>query len=276
MKRFGLFVGIFISIFRLGIAQQKPLQQDYLFFGSEIEKEIWNSEQKNPYQLFKAVNALPDLPDEKWDILVKELDQKAGKEKDQLSLLRTIFQKTHQRLLRKYEQHSSFNAMLSEGKFDCVSGSAALGLLLDRYGYDFDVVETDYHVFIQVRLDEKTIILESTLPVGGMITLPSEVDKYLSAYLPQKDAKATSFNQRLAGQAIDIREGTIFRKVNLTELAGLQYYNDAIVHFNTQQYGQAVQQLSKAYLLYPSDRIEGLRELSIDLAYKTFGYDLRK
>jgi hypothetical protein len=276
MKRFGLFVGIFILIFRLGIAQQKPMQQDYLFFGSEHEKEIWNSEQKNPFQLFKAVNALPDLPDEKWDFLVKELDQKAGKEKDQLSLLRTIFQKTHQRLLRKYEQHSSFNAMLSEGKFDCVSGSAALGLLLDRYGYDFDVVETDYHVFIQVRLDEKTIILESTLPVGGMITLPSEVDKYLNAYHPQKDSKATSFNQRLAGQAIDIREGTIFRKVNLTELAGLQYYNDAIVHFNTQQYGQAVQQLSKAYLLYPSDRIEGLRELSIDLAYKTFGYDLRK
>jgi hypothetical protein len=85
-----------------------------------------------------------------------------------------------------------------------------------------------------------------------------------------------NYNQRLAGPALVNSENSIFRKVKLIELAGLQYYNDAIVHFNNQEFGQAVHQLSKAYLLYPSDRIEGLRELSIDLAFKTYGYDIRK
>lgn len=276
MKKAVLFIAIFLGFVFSGISQERALHEDYLAFGSETEKAIWNSDEKTPFQLFKAVNAAETISEEKWNLLVGELDGKASKTTDQMVLLRTIFQKAHQRLFRKYEQHSSFNTMLASGKFDCVSGSAALGLLLERYGYDFDIVETDYHVFIQVNLAGKPIILESTIAVGGMITLPSEVEKYLSSYLPKKDAPPITFNQRLAGPNIDLSETSIFRKVNLTELAGLQYYNDAIVHFNSQDYGQAVHQLSKAYLLYPSDRIEGLRDLSIDLAFKTYGYDLRK
>src|SRR5690606_35180388 len=123
-------------------------------------------------------------------------------------------------------------------------------------------------VFIVVDLEGKKIVLESTLPVGGMITSPSEVEKYLTAYKPTQSAQLKAVNQRLAGQDIDYSDNAIFRKVSLKELAGLQYYNDAIVHFNAQAFGQAVEQLSKAYLLYPSDRILDLRELSFDLAYK--------
>jgi hypothetical protein len=59
------------------------------------------------------------------------------------------------------------------------------------------------------------------------------------------------------------------------ELAGLQYYNDAITHFNQQAFGVAVNQLTKAFVLYPSERIDALRELSIDLAYKTYGYNFQ-
>ncbi|WP_332914370.1 hypothetical protein [Algoriphagus boritolerans] len=102
------------------------------------------------------------------------------------------------------------------------------------------------------------------------------MEKYLDSYKPAEFAQPKSFNQRLAGHEIDYSDNSIFRKVDLKQLAGLQYYNDAIVYFNSQAFGQAVDQLSKAYLLYPSDRILGLRELSIELAYKTFGYELKK
>ena len=195
---------------------------------------------------------------------------------DSLSLLRIIFQKTHQRLLKDYTQHSSFSDLLESGAYDCVSGSAALGLLLDRYGYSYEVVETDYHVFIQVYLEGKTLILESTLPVGGMITAPSAVSGYLGAYLNEGKPVARNINEGLAGTKVDTSDNTIFRKVNLSELAGLQHYNEAIVHFNQQEYRQAIDLLSKALVLYPSERIEGLKDLSIDLAYHTYGVDIRK
>ena len=272
-----IFIGwIMLGFVRLGFSQNPVEANPSLVFGTEAEKFFWASGTDDPFQLFRAVQAKETLPSGKWSELIQELDSKATKKDDKLDLLRLIFQKTHQILLKKYIQHATFNDMLSEGKYDCVSGSAALGLLLEHYGYTFDIVETDYHVFIAVDLNGKKIVLESTLPVGGMITSTSEVVKYLDSYRPEEFAQLKDLNQGLAGIDIAYADNSIFRKVTLQELAGLQYYNDAIVHFNSQAFGPAVDQLSKAYLLYPSDRILGLRELSVDLAYKTFGYELKK
>lgn len=276
MKKVLFILLILAGLVPVTLSQTSLATYETLTFDSEMEKDIWNRGKDSPFLLFRAVQAETSGPEDTWASLVSELDSKAAKNNADLNLLRQIFQKSSQRLFKKYEQHSTFNAMLSEGRFDCVSGSAALGMLLKRYGYSYDIVETDYHVFIVVGLDGKEIVLESTLPVGGMITTPSEVEKYLDAYKPSEFVSAKAVGQRLAGPDIDYSDNSIFRKVSLTQLAGLQYYNDAIVHFNAQAFGQAIEQLSKAYLLYPSDRILGLRELSIDLAYKNYGYELKK
>ncbi|MBN7814171.1 type 2 periplasmic-binding domain-containing protein [Algoriphagus pacificus] len=255
-------------------AQEKVYQEENLFFETDTEKQIWDSDQKDPLKLFTAVKA-DEVRPEKWEALVQELDEKRLKTKKDLNFLRVLFQKSHQNLLKSYVQHSTFNEMLKEGKFDCVSGSATLGMLLDRYKFDYDIVETDYHVFILVRLDGKNIILESTLPIGGMITSPSEVQAYLDSYAPVEFAQLGSLTQRLGNSTIDFSDHAIFRKVSLVELAGLQYYNDAITHFNSQKFGLASKQLSKALLLYDSERIKNLRELAIEQAYKVYGYDVK-
>lgn len=276
MKKALLILLTLTGLVRGTLSQEFIVPNETLKFHSESEKEFWQTGKNDPFMLFRAVQADHSELDKIWANLVGELDLKASKKKDDYKFLRQVFEKTHQNLLKKYEQHSTFNSMLKEGRYDCVSGSAALGLLLERYGYSFDIVETDHHVFIVVHLGVQKVILESTLPVGGLIATPSEVEKYLDSYKPSKYAQLKELNQRLAGPEIDYSNNSIFRKVDLKELAGLQYYNDAIVHFNSQAFGQAVDQLSKAYLLYSSDRILGLRELSIDLAYKTFGYELKK
>lgn len=266
MKKILPFLLFFIGIATLGICQDNAV--------NAAPSNISESE-KTSYSLFldesEAIN-----PAANWQVLQLELDEKAAKKMDSLALLRVIFQKTHQRLLKNYRQHSTFSNLLDQGSYDCVSGSAALGLLLERYGYSFDVIETDYHVFIQVYLAGKTLILESTVPVGGMITSTSAVRNYLAAYLNEGVSAARDISEGLAGAKVDFTDNTIFRKVSLHELAGLQHYNEAIVHFNTQNYKQAIDLLSKAYTYYPSERIEGLKELSIDLAYHSYGVDIRK
>lgn len=267
---------ILAGLTQVAMSQEELISADALRFGSDRERELWISGGTDPMALFQAVEAETGTAVDAWENLIHELDQKVSQKGAELTFLRILFQKTHQKLLRKYEQHSTFNSMLSEGKYDCVSGSAAIGLLLQRYGYSFEIVETDYHVFIMVHLAGKNIILESTLPVGGMITMPSEVEKYLDSYKPTEFASLKSLSQGLAGPDIDYSDNSIFRRVSLRQLAGLQYYNDAIVYFNSQAFGPAVEQLSKAYLLYTSDRILGLRELSVDLAYQSFGYELKK
>lgn len=276
MKKALLTLVILTGLVQLTMSQEVLSSNVNINFQSEVEKKLWQSGGNDPFLLFRAVQAEQSLSEKVWNDLVEELDSKASNKRNEFKFLRQVFEKTHQKLLKKYEQHSTFNTMLSEGKFDCVSGSAALSLLLERYGYSFDIVETDYHVFIVANLEGQKVVLESTLPIGGMITTPSEVEKYLDSYKPTKNAQLKALNQRLAGPEVDYSDNSIFRKVNLKQLAGLQYYNDAIVHFNAQAFSYAVDQLSKAYTLYPSDRILGLRELSIDLAYKSLGYEVKK
>ncbi|EAZ81604.1 hypothetical protein [Algoriphagus machipongonensis] len=245
-----------------------------LHFETDLERQIWENDKNDPLQLFKAIHA-ENIENDKWHELVADLDKKRAKTNNEYNLLRSIFEKSHKYLLKNYVQHSTFNQMLETGDFDCVSGSATLGILLERYGFDFDIVETDYHVFIMVNLDGENLILESTLPIGGLITKSSEVKKYLDSYNPKEFAQLTSLTQRLGSPDIDFSEHAIFRKVSLVELAGLQYYNDAISHFNEQSFGLASKQLSKALLLYESERIKALRELAIEQAYKVYGYDLK-
>ena len=276
MKKALVVLLILIGQVRVTWSQEFVALHENLNFQTEAEKKLWQSGENNPFFLFQAVQADQTASIDHWANLVEELDLKSLNSKNDLKFIRQIFEKSHQKFFKKYAQHSTFNQMLNEGTYDCVSGSAALSLLLERYGYEFEIVETDYHVFLVVNLDGEKIVLESTLPIGGMITTPSEVQKYVDSYKPAEFALLKSYSQSLAGTEIEYSDNSIFRKVNLKQLAGLQYYNDAIVHFNSQEYTKAVDQLSKAYSLYPSERILGLRELSVDMAYKSYGYELKK
>ena len=268
-------IGLLFFCFSLSAKAQDSLLMDSNVFETEVEQQLWEKGKVETFDLFRAVSAEELVESEKWSQLSRELQIKKSKTRNELNFLRILFQKTHKRVLKNYEQHSTFNDLLGQGDFDCVSGSAALGILLERFDYDFEIIETDYHVFIIVNLDGKNIILESTLPIGGMITSTSKVKAYLDSYKPKEYAQVTSYNQRIGDTSFDISENAIFRKVDMVQLAGLLYYNDAILDFNSQKYRKAADQLTKAYILYPSPRVLGLRELSQELAYKTYGYDLK-
>ncbi|UZD21747.1 hypothetical protein PBT90_19725 [Algoriphagus halophytocola] len=264
MKKFLLTYFLISALGFIAQGQESIENPEELTFENKSEKALWVEGQEDPYYLFRAVQADEQLSDENWKVLVQDLDKRFNKKGADYKLLRKVFEKSHQRLFQTYEQHSTFNTMLTAGKYDCVSASAALGLLLDRYGFEFDIVETDYHVFIRVNFEGKDIILESTLPVGGMMTAPSEVAEYLESYQPVASATLQAVDKRLGAPKNELWDNAVFRKVNLKQLAGLQYYNDAISLFNQQEYQYASAQLQKALELYNSERIEGLKALAED------------
>lgn len=278
MKNLGLIIGLTCLLIIKSAAQVTFAQSPETLFDSTVEKELWQEGLSSDQELalFRAVHPISDFPEQKWESFLAKLDHKFQKKGESLAFIRYAFQLSHKELFKKYQQHATFNEMMESGKFDCVSGTAVLGMILDRYGFDFEIIETDYHVFTMLSIDEQPIVLESTLKIGGMITRSSEVKKYIDAYKPEEDSYYLSLNQRIGSTEIDYSDKTIFRPINLRELAGLQYYNDAIFHFNQQAYRISEVQLKKALELYPSERIEGLYELTIDQAYKSSGTDLGK
>ncbi|WP_297338330.1 hypothetical protein [Algoriphagus sp.] len=263
MTRSVLALLVFLSGLSFSALAQEGVAE--VVFETDLEKNMWEKgiKEANPYPLFLAVHANDHTPTDAWQKVLTATEKKFKRTGVGLKLLRTIFEKSHKYLFKTYAQHSSFNQMLQDGSFDCVSGSATLAMILDQYGFDYAIIETDYHVFITTQLNGSTIILESTLPIGGMITSATEVKKYLANYQGESENQGLALTQRLGAPALDDSDNGIFRKVDLQQLAGLQYYNDAIAHFNEQSFDIAVDQLEKAYQLYPADRIAGLKKLAL-------------
>ncbi|GGF21153.1 hypothetical protein GCM10011339_06420 [Echinicola rosea] len=230
-------------------------------FENSREEQLFLNDPE-PMDLLVALHASGEVETAQFDKVVKKLDKRSNRKDHTEWFLGEIFYKTHQYLLKEYVKHSSFNDALKTGLYDCVSGSAIYGLLLDRYGFDYEVIETDYHVFILIHgVNDKTYVFESTEPRAGFIKDQEAVAQYISVFdaaVVRGKAKQLAELGSVVSQFTE--ENTIYASISLRELAGLQYYNDAVHHFNNGDLLMTYKQLAKARAIYPSDRVTSLYE----------------
>ncbi|QDH77776.1 hypothetical protein FKX85_01435 [Echinicola soli] len=215
-----------------------------------------------PMDLLMALHASENVETAQLDRLIEKLDKRSKKKAYTEWFLGEVFYKAHQYVLKEYVKHSSFNDALETGVYDCVSGSAIYGLLLDRYGFEYEVIETDYHVFLLIKGEgDKTYVFESTEPRAGFIKDQEAVKQYISVFnaaVANGKAKQLAELGSVASQFTE--ENTIYASISLRELAGLQYYNDAVHHFNEGDIEMTYKQLAKARTIYPSERVTSLYE----------------
>ncbi len=252
------YVFIFCLVGSSGFTQNDG--DGHALFENATEQEILLNNYENDFQLLQALRFTGEPSLKHWEKLVSILDKKAAKNRIKgARFLETIFYKTQSVLFKGYQKHAAFNELLNSGTYDCVTGTAAYGLLLDRYGFDYKIIETDAHVFLLAEFEGDSVIFESTLPLHGFFQGTATRD-----FLSQFIAKESASPNGASGLAIGgISEGSnqIFQTITLKELAGLQYYNDAILKFNNNQFQEAYFQTVKAEMLHPSDRISNLRVL---------------
>jgi hypothetical protein len=181
---------------------------------------------------------------------VEKLDEKRASFSGDKDFLEYLFRKTHQRFLKNYVEYVSFSDMLESSTYNCLTGTALYALLLDHFEIRYNVIETNYHIFMLVHTDEGKILLEATDPVGGFVTHSDAIDKRIKAYRQNilEEAKSSKTYYRY--------NFSLYSEVNLDEMLGLLHYNFAIEAYNQQKLQQSVHELSKAIELYYSPRIE--------------------
>ena len=154
---------------------------------------------------------------------------------------------------------SLFSDMFDTGAFDCVTGAAIYALILDHFGFDYSIKETDYHIYLLVNSENGPILFESTDPAGYIqdaariaSSISSYNDSEIQASIPSEisPVAAQSGSQQVSQ--------TIRNDITTKQLAGLQYYNLAIDYFHKQNIMLAYISIKKAALLYPSERMESL------------------
>lgn len=184
---------------------------------------------------------------ERLDAFVFRMDSKKGSFKKKKNFINYLNDQAHKDILLSYEQLTSFEALISLGKYNCLTGSTFFALLLERYDVPYKVIETNYHMFILIEDEGSQYVLDATDPIYGFETNAAEVARRLTEYKAKNQ-------QGLKNNTIAF-QFDLFDQVKISQLEGLLAYNSSVAAFNQQNFMKAIDHLYTASLYYSSPRI---------------------
>jgi hypothetical protein len=203
-------------------------------------------------EFLRTTNASPELKEQAYRMtrsLIAE-DHPA----DQRTLGK-LFRKIHSRFLKKYVALSDFDQLFTKGKYDCLTATALFSYVLEEMGYDFKLMETNYHIFIMVQTKEGMVLLETTDRLGGFITDPttirSRTGEYSKNWLVSKKEDRILYDYSFK----------LYQEITPDRLTGLLIYNQAVKAYNHGDLQSCARLLERAYDLYSSVRCEALGDI---------------
>lgn len=211
-----------------------------------------------------------------YDKIIERLEKARRRKTDEDRFLRSIFYKVHRNNLVSYERVATMQETLASGEFGCLSGTALYALILGHFGYEYEIIEMPNHVFLQVHVGDNTYAFESTSSEYGFERLDVPITH---------TTKPQGFFNRNMNSQLTVGENTrpyqTFTEtptsISLEQLAGLQYFNEAVKLFVKKEFTKSMDMAFEAYRFYPSERNEELMQLIINkiLTYEVIKEDIK-
>ena len=181
---------------------------------------------------------------------VGKLQNKQTSFKDRGEFLEYVFNKTHQRFLKNFVEYASFGDLLNKGSYNCLTGTALYALILDHFDVSYQVIETNYHIFLLAQTGSGSVLFEATDPTNGFVSDSKEIEKRIEGYRQNAIQKAET------SKTFYRYNFELYNEVNLDEMLGLLHYNLSIAAYNQHNLSLSIDHLGKAMELYQSPRIE--------------------
>nr|WKN40207.1 hypothetical protein K4G66_16055 [Tunicatimonas sp. TK19036] len=256
---------IFLSLLSLaGYSQGKLVEKEEVVFHSKFEEQAFktlNEDNTESYfALLLAIDqaATQDFYQSKYALYLNILQSIQGGKFDKKSSekkIKQLYKTLHQSFLRKYALKNTFSSIFRQGQYNCVSATALYAMALKELGIDYAIRETPTHVYLVAYPKAERILVESTDPAGGYYAFD---DRFKSEFVTQMRKRKLISDQEFNTKGVNLLFDEYYftdEDITLKELVGLQYYNDALYSMEDERQTYAQQQLEKAYLLYPSERI---------------------
>lgn len=189
-----------------------------------------------------------------YNSFVKYLQAKQVKWENDHRLLNHLFYKVHQKYLKNYVPYKTFQDLFETGTYGCLTGTALYAFLLEELGFEYEIIETNYHMFLLVNSNGKKYLLESTDPFEGFEYAPDRIEARI----------ADAYKKNKIGGEHHTFSYDIYRSISYTELIGLQYYNTAINAFNEGNLKMTLYCLNEASKFNKSERIQEFLELILE------------
>jgi hypothetical protein len=182
---------------------------------------------------------------------VASFTKKKTKFKSEKAFLEHVFYKIHKKHLKKYEAYKSFSHLLDKGIYGCLTGTALYAVAMENLGFEYKIIETNYHIYLLVMTNEGEVLMESTDAFSGFVAEKDEIGKRIQESLEEQYSEKNEFNYAI----------NIYNEISMNELIGLQYYNQAVNAYNAQDISESIHQLNESAKYYPSERITGLLDV---------------
>ncbi|MEQ8925622.1 MAG: hypothetical protein RLO81_07385 [Fulvivirga sp.] len=182
--------------------------------------------------------------------LLSSLQSKQESSKNDGSFMSWMFYKVHRKILKNYTQYTSLASTIESGNYDCLSATSLYALLLNDLGYSPRLVETTYHIYLLVETENQRFLFESTDPINGFVESNQDIEQRLVDYSNENESP-------LASKVVNYYKfsSAVNEQIGMVKLVGLQYYNEAVEHYNSQKLISTIDLLEKASFFYHSDRI---------------------
>lgn len=183
----------------------------------------------------------------------------------EIKFLRSVFRETHRTFLKKYEAYSSLKQLVQKGQYDCLTATMLYSRILETLGFNFRIVETNYHIFMLVKVDGKEVLLETTNRISGIVTDKASINAKVSTYR----LNAPAGNEEL-GKKFEFGFH-LLKEVKNNELVGLLYFNQAVKEFNKHNWSLCLQLLINSSKIYHSPRIREISSLALAMMNREGG-----
>ena len=242
MKKFVLFLLCFCASFAVR-SQDEPPSMDSLAYQNWAVMVSWFLPLDNVTPTERAAYT------QNLQAHCRKL-QLERKQKNEQQFLAYIFRKTHKQFLTAYTHNSHFSQVFQTGKFDCVASTTLFALILEHLGYTYQIHETPLHVYLKVQTAQGEFLLETTHAGKGFLSLPADIQAMEQSYL-------TMLPKNVPPDFVPFNH-----TITLKQLAGLQFYNQALAALQTENIAQGNALLRKAKMLYnDSERVLRLKYL---------------
>jgi hypothetical protein len=169
--------------------------------------------------------------------------------------LHSIFKKTQKEFLHRYTQYADLDE-LAHGSFDCLTATTLFAVILTRSGYDFRIIETNYHIFLLVSTEEGQVLIETTDRFDGFVTAKEDIAKKMEEYRTQVAQAPVSYTP----YQYDFQ---VFGEIDSTQLAGLLYFNQAVKAYNEGRWIDCSKKIRMAANHHNSPRVGALAAVLI-------------
>ncbi|QSE98379.1 tetratricopeptide repeat protein [Fulvivirga lutea] len=256
---------VFILLFTFlnAYSQDSLVYKSELQYNSDLEKEIidkYISEGETDFVgLFFALD--PEATSQSYKVAKKsiesflnELSTNKALGKKPEKKIKFIYEEVHDHFFDQYLAENHFADIFENGKYNCVSATALYGIFFEQLNIPYTVKERPTHVYLVAYPAAEQVLVETTDPQFGFVNYSDNSKQELVNQLAKAKLISSSEMRTQTTEELFRKYYLSDEDINLTNLIGIQYMNDAIYRIMNEDVLGAFQQAEKAWLFYPSDK----------------------